>query len=73
MEISPFEGTPTFKCGFCPKRSQNRERMERHVGQEHPGRMREGEQQQAAAAGYRQMSRDQGCQIFSAVKIFFYV
>ena len=56
MEISPFERTPTFKCVFCPKRSQNRERMERHVAQEHPGRM--GEEQQP---GYRQMSRDQGC------------
>ena len=38
MEISPFESTPTFKCVFCPKRSQRRERMERHVAQEHPGR-----------------------------------
>ena len=58
MEISPFERTPTFKCVFCPKRSQNRERMERHVAQEHPGRMGEEQQQQP---GYRQMSRDQGC------------
>ena len=57
MEISPFERTPTFKCVFCPKRSQNRERMERHVAQEHPGRMGEEQQQ----PGYRQMSRDQGC------------
>ena len=56
MEISPFESAPTFKCVFCPKRSQRRERMERHVAQEHPGRM--GEEQQP---GYRQMSRDQGC------------
>ena len=55
MEISPFESAPTFKCVFCPKRSQRRERMERHVAQEHPGR--EAEQQ----PGYKQMSRDQGC------------
>ena len=54
MEISPFESAPTFKCVFCPKRSQRRERMERHVAQEHPGR----DEQQP---GYRQMSRDQGC------------
>ena len=59
MEISPFEATPTFKCGFCPKRSQNRERMERHVAQEHP-RRQEGEGQEQPA-GYKQMSRDQGC------------
>ena len=53
MEISPFESTPTFKCVFCPKRSQQRERMERHVAQEHPGRDEQ--------PGYKQMSRDQGC------------
>ena len=52
-EISPFESTPTFKCVFCPKRSQRRERMERHVAQEHPGRDEQ--------PGYKQMSRDQGC------------
>ena len=35
-EASPFETVPTFKCNFCPKRSQNRERIQRHLASEHP-------------------------------------
>ena len=36
-EISPFERVPTYKCQYCPKRTQSLERIERHLAAEHSG------------------------------------
>ena len=38
QEISHFEQTPTYRCQYCPKRTQNLERIERHLKSEHPER-----------------------------------
>ena len=32
---SPFESVKTFMCGYCPKRSQNLERIKRHLADAH--------------------------------------
>ena len=38
LEVSPFESIKTFMCSFCPKRSQNLERLRRHLKDQHPDR-----------------------------------
>jgi hypothetical protein len=52
MERSPFEATPTYKCTYCPKRSQSVERIERHVAQDHPDKSEDG------SVVYKHITRD---------------
>ena len=47
MEISPFEHNQTYKCNSCPKRSQNLERIQRHLTET------------PAHVGFKTLSRDQ--------------
>ena len=54
QESSNFEQSPTYKCQFCPKRTQSFERIERHLKSEHSERSLNDSQ-----LGYRILSRDQ--------------
>ncbi|CAB4058338.1 unnamed protein product [Lepeophtheirus salmonis] len=49
QEISPFEHVPTFKCLYCPKRTQSLIRIERHLSTDHPNH----------TSGHRMLTRDQ--------------
>ena len=49
LEVSPFESIKTFMCSFCPKRSQNVERIRRHLTEHHPDQEPE----------FHELSRDQ--------------
>ena len=55
-EISPFERVPTYKCQYCPKRTQSLERIERHLAAEHS---KEGKGLSEDESGYRVLTRDQ--------------
>ena len=75
QETSLFEQTPTYKCQYCPKRTQNLERIERHLKAEHSeravllrsGNIEENDQNkdsqslkdQVNPIGYKILSRDQ--------------
>ena len=75
QETSLFEQTPTYKCQYCPKRTQNLERIERHLKAEHSeravllrsGNIEENDQNkdsqplkdQINPLGYKLLSRDQ--------------
>ncbi len=59
QEISPFEHVPTFKCQYCSKRSQNQERIERHLKSEHPNQ----------TALYKTMTRDQVVDLLTLVLV----
>ena len=54
-EISPFERVPTYKCQYCPKRTQSLERIERHLTAEH-SKDKAGSEDES---GYRVLTRDQ--------------
>ena len=45
---SPFEHRPSYMCEHCPRRSQNLEKLQNHVKQEH-----------GDTGGWRQIGRDQ--------------
>ncbi len=56
MEISPFEVALTYKCLSCPKRSQNLDKLRRHVESEHPEK---GSLLPDDNSSYKVMTRDQ--------------
>lgn len=60
MEISPFERIPTFKCAFCPKYSQIREKLERHVRCEHA------DKDSSPSDGVKTLTRDQVVDMLTA-------
>ena len=51
MEISPFEAVPTYKCGFCSKRTNSLEKIETHLKVEHGKDLQE--------SNYKILTRDQ--------------
>ncbi len=55
MEVSPFEAVATYKCNFCPKRSQNLAKMEQHVAADHEAALAAG----GGGASYKILTRDQ--------------
>ena len=55
-EISPFERVPTYKCQYCPKRTQSLERIERHLAAEHS---KDKAGSEGEESGYRVLTRDQ--------------
>merc|ERR1740123_1091656 len=56
LEVSPYESIKTFMCSFCPKRSQNVERIRRHMTEHHPDQEPE----------FHELSRDQAVAIITS-------
>ena len=56
LEVSPFESIKTFMCSFCPKRSQNVEKIRRHMSEHHPDQ----------EAEFHELSRDQAVAIITS-------
>ena len=54
-EISYFEQALTYLCQYCPRRTQNLQRIERHLKSEHSARTVSGEDN----LGYKILTRDQ--------------
>ena len=59
IEVSPFETKPTYKCQSCPKRSQNMERIQRHINEEHLGKSED---------DFKTMTRDQIVDMLTLMK-----
>ena len=56
LEVSPFESIKTFMCSFCPKRSQNVDKIRRHLTEHHPDQ----------EAEFHELSRDQAVAIITS-------
>ena len=56
VEVSPFESVKSFMCSYCPKRSQNLERIKRHHAECHADKSLE----------FQELTRDQVVNIITS-------
>ena len=56
VEVSPFESVKSFMCSYCPKRSQNFERIKRHHAECHADKSLE----------FQELTRDQVVNIITS-------